>query len=198
MIPQAMAPFPFRRSGVADSPASSPPPGTRTGTRPGAPPGLARLNEAEPGDALKLLGEVCASRNWIDSVAARRPYRDTDELFAASDLAMAGLTSADLDEAMAGHAVIGKPRADDETSQHEQSGVRDAGDTLLADLADANQQYFKRFGHVFLICATGRSAAEMLDALRERLGNDAAAERVIAREELRKINRLRLEKLVHA
>ncbi|MCF2533357.1 2-oxo-4-hydroxy-4-carboxy-5-ureidoimidazoline decarboxylase [Yinghuangia soli] len=179
----------------ADSPVPTPP---ASPASPGVLPGLARLNEAEPDDALKLLGEVCASRSWIDTVAGRRPYRDTDELFAASDLAMSGLTSADLDEAMAGHAVIGKPRAGDATSQREQSGVRDAGNALLADLADANQQYFDRFGHVFLICATGRTAAEMLDALRERLGNDAGTERDIAREELRKINRIRLEKLVQA
>lgn len=160
--------------------------------------GLARVNAADPGDVLRLLGEVCASRGWIDAVAARRPYRDADELYAASDLAMAGLTNADLDEAMAGHAVIGKPRAGDATSQREQSGVRDADDTLLAELADANQEYFGRFGHVFLICATGRTAAEMLAALRERLANDAATERDIAREELRKINRIRLAKLVQA
>lgn len=158
--------------------------------------GLARLNAAGPGDALKLLGEVCASRAWIDTVAARRPYRDIDELFAASDLAMAGLTAADLDEAMAGHAVIGKPRAGDSTSEREQAGVRGAGDDLLTELADANREYFERFGHVFLICATGKGAAEMLAALRGRLGNDAATEREIAREELRKINRIRLEKLV--
>ncbi|MGW0661804.1 2-oxo-4-hydroxy-4-carboxy-5-ureidoimidazoline decarboxylase [Streptodolium elevatio] len=160
--------------------------------------GLGRLNAAGPGDALKLLGEVCASRAWIDTVAARRPYRDTDELFAASDLAMAGLTTADLDEAMAGHAVIGKPRAGDATSEREQAGVRGADGDLLAELADANREYFDRFGHVFLICATGKGAAEMLAALRGRLGNDAAAEREIAREELRKINRIRLEKLVLA
>lgn len=160
--------------------------------------GLGRLNAAPPAAALKLLGEVCASRAWIDAVASRRPYRDTDELFAASDLAMAGLTDADLDEAMAGHAVIGKPRAGDATSEREQAGVRGAGDDLLAELADANREYFERFGHVFLICATGKGAAEMLAALRGRIGNDAATERAIAREELRKINRIRLEKLVLA
>ncbi|MDI2131520.1 2-oxo-4-hydroxy-4-carboxy-5-ureidoimidazoline decarboxylase [Yinghuangia seranimata] len=161
-------------------------------------PGLARLNAADPADTVKLLGEVCASRGWIDAVAARRPYRDLDELYAASDLAMSGLTSPDLDEAMAGHAVIGRPRANDEQSEREQAGVRGADDGVLTELADANQEYFDRFGHVFLICATGRGAAEMLDALRVRLGNDAATERENAREELRKINRIRLEKLVQA
>ncbi|NUU22252.1 MAG: 2-oxo-4-hydroxy-4-carboxy-5-ureidoimidazoline decarboxylase, partial [Streptomycetaceae bacterium] len=100
--------------------------------------------------------------------------------------------------AMAGHAVIGRPREGDAQSQREQSGVRGADDALLTELADANRRYAERFGHVFLICATGRTAAEMLAALRARLGNDAATEREIAREELRKINRIRLEKLVQA
>lgn len=160
------------------------------------PAGLARLNAAAPGDALRLLGEVCASRAWVDAVAARRPYRDTDELYAASDLAMSGLTEADLDEAMDGHAVIGRPRAGDDQSHREQAGVHGAGADVLAGLADANRAYAERFGHVFLICATGRSAADMLAALRQRLGNDPATERTIAREELRKINRIRLGKLV--
>jgi 2-oxo-4-hydroxy-4-carboxy-5-ureidoimidazoline decarboxylase len=160
------------------------------------PPGLARLNAAAPGEALKLLGEVCASRAWIDAVAARRPYRDAAELRAASDQATAGLTDADLDEAMAGHAVIGRPRAGDAQSQREQSGVRGADTALLTELAEANHDYQARFGHVFLICASGRGAAEMLAALRARLGNDSVTERAVAREELRKINRIRLEKLV--
>lgn len=185
---------------MADHPESTAPSGPPGGPAPAAPgaAGLVRLNGADPGEAVKLLGEVCASRQWIDAVAGRRPYRYLDELYASSDLATAGMTDADLDEAMAGHAVIGRPRAGDDQSHREQSGVHGAAADTLADLADANAEYAAKFGHVFLICARGRGAAEMLAALRARLGNDAATERANAREELRKINRLRLAELVGA
>lgn len=183
---------------MADHPGSTAPPDASGTPAASGAAGLARLNAADPAEAVRLLGEVCASRQWIDAVAGRRPYRLLDELYASSDLATAGMTDADLDEAMAGHAVIGRPRAGDDQSHREQSGVHGAAADTLTELADGNAEYAAKFGHVFLICASGRSAAEMLAALRARLGNDAATERANAREELRKINRLRLAKLVGA
>ncbi|WP_436786866.1 2-oxo-4-hydroxy-4-carboxy-5-ureidoimidazoline decarboxylase [Yinghuangia sp. YIM S10712] len=178
---------------------ADPVPPVPTGAPPAdAAPGLARLNTAAPHDARRLLREVCAARAWIDAVAARLPCRDADELYAASDRATTALVPADLAEALSGHAAIGSPSERDEASQREQAGVRGADDSLLAELADANREYRDRFGHVFLICATGRSAEDMLAALRKRLGNDAATERGTTREELRRINRIRLERLVQA
>jgi 2-oxo-4-hydroxy-4-carboxy-5-ureidoimidazoline decarboxylase len=71
-----------------------------------------------------------------------------------------------------------------------------SGDATLAALAEGNREYEARFGHVYLVCASGRTGEELVDVLRSRLGNDPAAERRVVREELGKINRLRLERLV--
>ncbi|MYS82903.1 2-oxo-4-hydroxy-4-carboxy-5-ureidoimidazoline decarboxylase [Embleya scabrispora] len=161
-------------------------------------PGLDRLNDASADEAIRLLGEVCASGAWIGAVLVARPYGDPDELYACSDRAVAALTADDLREAIDGHAVIGRPRHDDPQSAREQSGVHQAGDAVLADLRAGNIAYRNRFGRVFLICASGRSAAEMLAELRHRLDNDPASEWEVTREELRKINRLRLKGLISA
>ncbi|MFI1577213.1 2-oxo-4-hydroxy-4-carboxy-5-ureidoimidazoline decarboxylase [Embleya sp. NPDC020630] len=161
-------------------------------------PGLKRLDDASTDEGIRLLGQVCASRAWIAAVLAGRPYPDPDALFAGSDAATAALTTDDLLEAIDGHAVIGRPRHDDPQSTREQAGVRQADDTLAADLRAGNIAYRDRFGRVFLICASGRGAAEILAELRHRLDNDPATEWEVTREELRKINRLRLEGLIRA
>ncbi|MYV97102.1 2-oxo-4-hydroxy-4-carboxy-5-ureidoimidazoline decarboxylase [Streptomyces sp. SID3343] len=161
-------------------------------------PGLDGFDRASADEAIKVLGEVCASRAWIGAVLAARPYGEPDRLYASSDSAIAGLTTDDLQEAIDGHAVIGRPRRDDPQSAREQSGVHDAGDLVSADLRAGNVAYENRFGRVFLICASGRSAVEMLAELHHRLDNDPASEWEVTREELRKINRLRLEGLVRA
>jgi 2-oxo-4-hydroxy-4-carboxy-5-ureidoimidazoline decarboxylase len=159
------------------------------------PSALAGLNSASVDDAAHTLGEVCASRSWIGSMLAERPYGAPENLYSAADRAIAGLTVADLQEAIDGHAVIGRPRADDPKSAREQSGVDTADNTVLAGLRAGNIAYKNRFGRVFLICATGRSAVDMLTELLHRLDNDPAEEWEVTREELRKINRLRLEGL---
>ncbi|MBL1099879.1 2-oxo-4-hydroxy-4-carboxy-5-ureidoimidazoline decarboxylase [Streptomyces coffeae] len=160
-----------------------------------APPGLARFNSAAESDAAGLLHEVCTGRAWARAVAAGRPYATVEALLAASDAAMARLTADDLAEAMAGHPPIGRPTPGDATSAREQSGVRDE---LRAELLALNLAYQERHGHVFLICATGRTGEEMLAALSERIGNDADTEREIVRAELGKINRIRLIRLLEA
>jgi 2-oxo-4-hydroxy-4-carboxy-5-ureidoimidazoline decarboxylase len=108
--------------------------------------------------------------------------------------AEAALTDADLDDAMAGHPRIGDRTAGG-ASRREQSGVAGADPGVLAALADGNRAYEERFGHVYLVCATGRSAEELLDVLRTRLGNDPATERAVALGELTAINRLRIARL---
>ena len=160
------------------------------------PTALDRLNAADGGTLDALLREVCASRAWVSAVAVTRPWADGAALLTAAGAATARLTDADLAEAMAGHARIGAPRKGDPASEREQAGVRGAGGALLAELREANAAYEARFGQVFLICATGRGAAEMLAALRERCGNDPAAEREAVRGELAKINAIRLGRLL--
>ncbi|MGA5700454.1 2-oxo-4-hydroxy-4-carboxy-5-ureidoimidazoline decarboxylase [Peterkaempfera bronchialis] len=143
-----------------------------------------------------MLREVCASRAWATAVAAARPWADRAALLAAGEAAVARLTAADLAEAMAGHARIGAPGGGGATARREQTGVMGADPALLAELRAANAAYEAKFGHVFLIRATGRTAAGMLAALRERYGNDAATETELIRAELRSINAVRLARLL--
>jgi 2-oxo-4-hydroxy-4-carboxy-5-ureidoimidazoline decarboxylase len=133
-------------------------------------------------------------------MAAGRPYADADALLGESDRAVRALGRDDLAEALAGHPRIGERAAGFSTeaawSRQEQAGAGDAGAETQAALQAGNRTYEERFGHVFLISASGRSAEEMLAALRDRLGNDPDTEWGVVAEELRKINRLRLERLL--
>lgn len=159
-------------------------------------PGLTRFNTSADSDALAALHEVCASSAWGSRLLAQRPYATTEALFRASDAAMAELTAGDLAEAMAGHPPIGRPKPGDPTSAREQSGMAGASEALKAEMLELNLAYQERFGHVFLICATGRTGEQMRDAVRERIGNTPEQEREIVRTELGKINRIRLTRLV--
>ncbi|MFC8366304.1 2-oxo-4-hydroxy-4-carboxy-5-ureidoimidazoline decarboxylase [Streptomyces griseorubiginosus] len=160
------------------------------------PPGLARFNALEESAARAVLLEACASTAWARRLLAARPYATADDLYAQSDAAMAELTAEDLGEAMGGHPPIGRPKPGDPASAREQSGMASAGDALKAEMLELNLAYQERFGHVFLICATGRSAEEMRDAVKERIGNAPEQEREIVRTELGKINRIRLARIV--
>ncbi|MEU9393039.1 2-oxo-4-hydroxy-4-carboxy-5-ureidoimidazoline decarboxylase [Streptomyces sp. NPDC048324] len=160
------------------------------------PPGLARFNALQEPAAHAALHEVCASTAWSKRVLAARPYATTEDLYAAGDAAMAELTAADLEEAMAGHPPIGRPRPGDPTSAREQRGMAGASEELRERMLELNLAYQEKFGHVFLICATGRTAEQMRDAVEERLGNPPEREREIVRTELGKINRIRLARLV--
>ncbi|MFF8016970.1 2-oxo-4-hydroxy-4-carboxy-5-ureidoimidazoline decarboxylase [Streptomyces sp. NPDC007929] len=160
------------------------------------PPGLARFNALEEHAAHVALHEVCASTAWAKRLLATRPHATAEDLYAASDAAMAELTAADLGEAMAGHPPIGRPKPGDPTSAREQRGMAGASEALKAELLELNLAYQERFGHVFLICATGRTGEQMRDALRERIGNTPEREREIVRTELGKINRIRLARLL--
>ncbi|MCZ9344734.1 2-oxo-4-hydroxy-4-carboxy-5-ureidoimidazoline decarboxylase, partial [Streptomyces sp. TRM76130] len=150
---------------------------------------------AEPA-ALAALHEVCASPAWGKRLTAARPYATAGDLYATSDTATAALTAADLAEAMAGHPPIGRPAPGDPASSREQAGMAGAPDALKAEMLELNLAYQERFGHVFLVCATGRTGAQLRDAAKERLGNPPEREREIVRTELAKINRVRLARLV--
>ncbi|ELS57621.1 2-oxo-4-hydroxy-4-carboxy-5-ureidoimidazoline decarboxylase [Streptomyces viridochromogenes] len=160
------------------------------------PPGLARFNALEEHAAHAALHEACASTAWVKRLLAARPYATADDLYAAGDAAMAELTAEDLQEAMAGHPPIGRPKPGDPTSAREQRGMAGASEELKAEMLELNLAYQEQFGHVFLICATGRTGEQMRDAVRERLGNSPEREREIVRTELGKINRIRLARLV--
>ncbi|MFF8771081.1 2-oxo-4-hydroxy-4-carboxy-5-ureidoimidazoline decarboxylase [Kitasatospora sp. NPDC015120] len=164
--------------------------------RPHDPDVLHALAAADAAGLRATLLDVCASPAWAEAVAATRPWRDRRALLDAAAEATAALSAADLREAMAGHARIGAPGAGDATAEREQSRIRGADRALLDELDRANAAYEAKFGHVFLICATGRTAATVLAALRERHAHDPATETEIARGELRKINDLRIARLL--
>lgn len=159
-------------------------------------PGLTRFNTLADGEAAPALHEVCASAAWGETVLAGRPYATEEALLAASDAAMAELTEADLAQAMAGHPPIGRPKPGDPTSAREQRGMAGASEELKTEMLELNLAYQERFGHVFLICATGATGEQMRDAVRSRIGNPPEQEREIVRTELGKINRIRLTRLV--
>jgi len=146
-------------------------------------------------EAERLLRGCCAATAWARAVAAGRPYGSTDALLAAADTALAALDEPGLDEALAGHPRIGE-RSASAASTREQAGVLRSDEAVLTALAEGNRAYEERFGHVYLVCATGRSGADLLAVLEQRLGNDPATERVRTRAELGKINRIRLAQLV--
>lgn len=141
------------------------------------------------------LRACCAAPSWIDGLLAGRPYADRDALHARSDALTTGLDGAELAAALAGHPRIGE-RSDSAWSRQEQAGTADADAQLRAELREVNAAYEQRFGHVYLVCATGKSAAELLAIARERLGNDPATEHDVVRRELAAINRIRLDKLL--
>jgi 2-oxo-4-hydroxy-4-carboxy-5-ureidoimidazoline decarboxylase len=152
---------------------------------------VAAFDGLPPVEAERELLTVCTAPRWARAVAAGRPYRSVEALQAA---AAAALTDADLDEAMAGHPRIGD-RTGGGQSRREQSAVAAAEADVLTALAEGNREYEERFGHVYLVRASGRSADDLLATLRARLRNDPATERSVALGELAAINRLRIARL---
>lgn len=157
---------------------------------------LDRFNDLAPEAAAEALLACCASPGWAARVAAGRPYPTQADLVVAGVAAFDDLGWTDLRQALDAHPRIGErpqgEQAEAAWSRREQSGVHGAED----ELRNVNQAYEERFGHLFLIFASGRSAEEVLTAARGRLGNDDETEQTVVRGELRKIVELRLERLV--
>jgi 2-oxo-4-hydroxy-4-carboxy-5-ureidoimidazoline decarboxylase len=160
--------------------------------------GVARLNALPAGEAERELLDCCASRAWAAALVGARPYPDRAALLDASDEVLSALPWEHVEQALAAHPRIGERAAGGDRaaawSRGEQAGTALAGADVRAALAEGNEQYERRFGHVYLVCATGRTAEELLRILRGRLGNDPATERQVVRDELAAITRLRLEK----
>ncbi|HEX6521635.1 MAG TPA: 2-oxo-4-hydroxy-4-carboxy-5-ureidoimidazoline decarboxylase [Streptosporangiaceae bacterium] len=151
---------------------------------------------AEPAAAAELeVLSCCESKAFSAAIVRGRPYPDAAALYAAIDRAFGTtLTWDDILEAMNAHPRIGERTGG--ISAAEQAGAAAAGAAVRRALAAGNAAYEQRFGHVFLICASGLSGEEMLDRLRTRLENTPSDERAVARQELRKITRLRMTKLL--
>ncbi len=157
---------------------------------------LAAFNLAAPEAAARDVLACCASARFAKAIAGGRPYRDPAALQHAVDAEFTALSWDDIVESMNAHPRIGDRTAAAGWSAAEQSGAAAASDQIRRDLAEGNAAYEERFGHVFLICASGLSGPEMLNQLRARLKNDHEAERAVVRAELQKITKLRLTKLL--
>ncbi len=155
------------------------------------------LNElnALPRDAAeRALSRCCGSARWTAAMANQRPFRDGMQLFQAADEAWWSLSGDDWLEAFSHHPRIGARAAG--WASDEQSGARGASRKIRGELAKWNREYERLFGHVFLICATGKPAEDMLAQMERRMNNEPAAELRVAAGEQAKITRLRLEKLL--
>jgi OHCU decarboxylase len=157
---------------------------------------LDRLNTLSAEAAEAELLTCCGSKRWAHAMAASRPFKDRETLLATADRVWHGLDPADWLQAFNAHPRIGE-RGADSSSQQEQTGAYRASADVRAALADGNCAYEERFDHIFLICATGLTAEQMLASLHARLGNDADSELRIAAEEQKKITRIRLERLMN-
>lgn len=165
---------------------------------------LSRLNSLPAEEARAELRRCCGSTRWVEAMAARRPFSEAQALYAAADEVWAGLGPSDWSEAFTHHPRIGDKAAlkarfasTRQWAAGEQSGVDAASEETLDALARGNQDYEARFGHIFIVCATGKGADEMLGALRARLAHDPETEQRVAAAEQAKITRLRLEKLLN-
>jgi 2-oxo-4-hydroxy-4-carboxy-5-ureidoimidazoline decarboxylase len=165
--------------------------------------GLARLNALPDEAARDAFLRCCGCERWAGAMVSGRPYPDARALRDAADAAWAATGPAEWLEAFRHHPRIGdraalaaRFAATRSWSAGEQGGVADAGDAVLDALHAGNLAYEARFGHVFLVCATGKSAGELLDLLRRRLHNAPDEELRVAAAEQARITRLRLEKLL--
>jgi 2-oxo-4-hydroxy-4-carboxy-5-ureidoimidazoline decarboxylase len=166
---------------------------------------LAWLNGLNASAACSELQRCCGSLRWAEQLAARRPFDSMDELLRQADDVWWHLSSAEWKEAFAHHPKIGdigslrkKFSATAHWAADEQAGATNVSDEVLKALSDGNKQYEEKFGYIFIVCATGKSAEEMLEILNERLPNSPEKEITIAAAEQAKITRLRLEKLLNA
>lgn len=164
---------------------------------------LKELNQASKETAETVLLSCCGSRRWSQKMAEARPFADVSALLNQAAQIWQNLGAEDWLEAFAAHPKIGAKKAvlhqtaqSAEWSKGEQSGTQTAADSVRIELEKANRLYENKFGFIFIVCATGKSAEEMLEICRQRLNNDTETEIHIAAEEQRKITEIRLKKLL--
>jgi len=167
--------------------------------------GLELLNRASQAKAESAFLSCCGSRRWAEKMTDARPFADISGLLNQAEEIWHNLETEDWLEAFAAHPKIGTRQAvpqataqSAEWSHAEQSGTQTAADPVRNALAEANFLYENRFGFLFIVCATGKSAEEMLENCRQRLGNANDAEILIAADEQIKITEIRLNKLLES
>ncbi len=161
---------------------------------------LAEFNALRPEHAETVLVDCCSSTLWAKQMAAQRPFAGMNALVEAADSIWQNLGRDAWLEAFSKHPQIGeKPSTGSQShrrwAEGEQTGARVASGGVKGRLAEQNRAYIEKFGYIFIVCATGKSAEEMLALLDQRLQNEPARELPIAAEQQRQISRLRLQKL---
>jgi len=164
---------------------------------------LDRLNKLPAPLAQAEFLKCCGSSKWASNMAAARPFRDFNSIAFTAEAQFDSLTDDDWLEAFRAHPKIGEKKAAGHQSAEarrwsaqEQSRTQEAAAEVIEELAEGNREYERRFGFIYIVCASGKSAGEMLAILRNRLNNSPASELREAAEEQKKITRLRLEKLL--
>lgn len=164
---------------------------------------LARWNLLPAGEAAREILPCCGSKTWARGMVSKRPLADEDALLAAADETWKNLTPSSWMEAFNSHPRIGESRPAQaapaqslEWSAQEQQNVEDSEAAMKTALADANREYERRFNRIFIVCAAGKSAAEILQVLQRRLKNDADTELHEAAEQQRQITQIRLKKWI--
>ncbi len=161
---------------------------------------LAAWNAAEEAAALEAMVACCGARRWASAMAALRPIASVAELSAAADREWSRMEVADWMEAFACHPRIGERKAQHASGKsatwsiQEQSAATSAAQRVLAELTEGNAQYERRYGFTYIVCATGKSAEEMLAILKRRLSSDVETELREAAEQQRQILQIRLRK----
>lgn len=164
--------------------------------------GLAWLNSLPEEEAVAELLRCCGSVSWAQAMMQRRPFATEKAVHEAADIIWDSASEADILEALSHHPKIGelshlkeKFASTSQWAEGEQAGVRQASEAVLEALHAGNVEYERKFGFIFVVYATGKTAPEMLAILEERLPHDRAQEIKIAHGEQRKITHNRLEKL---
>ncbi len=153
------------------------------------------LNAIDPDAAEREFLRCCGSVRWARTMTARRPFRDRSSMLEEADTIWRGLEASDWLEAFAAHPRIGESAQSSAWSAGEQAAMAAASAAVRPRLAAVNREYEQRFGFIYIVCATGKSAAEMLALAEGRLAHSRQEELRIAADEQRKITQLRLEKL---
>ncbi len=166
---------------------------------------LEKLNKVPRETAQNRFLDCCGSRRWAHLMTEARPFAGLNELLERATRIWQSLEPQDWLEAFASHPKIGSKKAAPKQqaqaarwSKGEQSGTETAPEKILDELAEANCLYEKRFGYIFIVCATGKRAEEMLEICRKRLKNEPPTELRLAAEEQRKITEIRLKKLLES
>ena len=161
---------------------------------------LDRWNKSEESEAQRAMIACCGAKRWAEAMTALRPIANVLELSLVADRVWATMEQADWMEAFACHPRIGERKVahasakSQSWSRQEQSAAAGAEEAVLAELAEGNTLYEERFGFTYIVCATGKSAEEMLSILNRRLASEHTAELREAAEQQRQITQIRLGK----